>query len=284
MPSTSERFRPKRRFGQNFLVNQGAIDRIIAAFGAAPGDLVLEIGPGDGALTRRLLGRVARIGVVEIDRDLVARLRERLVPEAAPGTLLVVEGDILELDLAGLLADLGASAGRPARVIANLPYNIATAVILRLLERHPVVQDLMVMVQREVAARILSPPGSRSYGSLSVLCQASSHVESVLRLRPGSFRPRPKVESEVIRLSPRESGALHDAGPVHDAGALARLLRVCFGHRRKTLLNNLAGVSPAGQAEVLIRRAGLDPKARPETVPVEGYLALLAVWEKEAGL
>ena len=278
MRARPERFHPRRRWGQNFLVNRGAIEAILAAFQARPDDLVLEIGPGRGALTRGLLGRVARIAAVEIDPALAAEIR--LDAGAGPardsggaGGIEVIEADILEVDLQAVLARLGASPSRPARVIANLPYNIATAILLKLLGRRALLRDFLVMVQREVAERIASPPGRKTYGGLSVLCQACARVEKVLRLRPGSFRPRPKVESEVLRLVPRDPAGA--AGL--DLGALADLLRVAFEQRRKTLLNNLARLPGCGSggAEALIRSAGLDPAMRPEQVPVAGFLALV---------
>ena len=227
---------------------------------------------------------MAALAAVEIDRNLAARLEGDLARQAPPGTLTIVRADILEIDLPALLSGLGARPARPARVIANLPYNVATAVILRLLRQAPLLRDLLVMVQREVALRILSLPGRKTYGGLSVLCQAGARVESVLRLRPGSFRPRPKVESEVIRLTLRDRDGRAAMADRQD------LLRVAFAQRRKTLLNNLARLPPfpgappsapslgPAAASNLIRGAGLDPAARPETVPVEGFLALTDSW------
>lgn len=270
-------WRARRRWGQNFLVNARAAETIVRLFGPRSDDLVLEVGPGGGALTGRLAGRVRRIAAVEIDPRLGAALRSRFAAEAAAGDLTIIVGDILALDLSSLLAGLGATPGCRARVIANLPYNIATGVILRLIEERRLINDLLVMVQREVAARILSPPGRKSYGGLSVICQTHALAESVLRLRPGSFRPAPRVDSEVVRLTLRQppgSGAI-------DPRALSDLLRAAFGQRRKTLLNNLARFPPArgaGAAEAVIRRAGLDPGRRAEEVPVEGFLALLRSW------
>jgi 16S rRNA (adenine1518-N6/adenine1519-N6)-dimethyltransferase len=311
MRATPERFRTRRRWGQNFLVNRGAIDAILAAFRPGPDDVVLEIGPGRGALTRGLVGRVARIAAVEIDPELAASLREG--PGAAAGRIEIVQADVLEVDLAALLTGMGATPFRPARVIANLPYGIATAILLKLLGHRALLRDLLVMVQREVAERIVSPPGRKTYGGLSVLCQAYARVERVLRLRPGSFRPRPKIESELLRLVPRDAGGPAGRNPA----ALSALVRMAFARRRKTLLNNLArlpragpsgplpGAGPGGAppgsarggalpgsahggapqgplgpggAEALIRAAGLDPRARPEQVPVEGFLALLDAW------
>src|SRR5262245_7767505 len=164
-------FRPRRSLGQNFLVDGAAIEAIVLAFGPRPHDRVLEIGPGQGALTRRLAGRVERLVAVEVDPMLAAGLRASVAPLFPPGSLEILEADILALPPATLLGALGATAARPARVLANLPYNIATAVILALLPLRPAIADLMVMVQREVAERIRSRPAPKTYGSLSVLCQ-----------------------------------------------------------------------------------------------------------------
>ncbi len=266
--------RARRRWGQNFLVDAGGAAAIAAAFDPRPADRVLEIGPGRGALTRRLLGRVALIRAIEIDPALAGPLSDDLQRTESSTDVAILNQDVLETDLHGLLTDMGASAQRPARVIANLPYNIATAVILRLLQHGRMLDDLLVMVQREVAERIMSPPGRKSYGSLSVLCQASARVESVLRLGPESFRPRPKVDSEVIRLTPLNGSGLATAG----GEPLSTLLRVAFQHRRKTLLNNLAAAIGHLAADDILRQAGLPPGARPESIPVEGFLTLLNLW------
>lgn len=270
----------QRRWGQNFLVNQGAADTIVAGFRPRPEDLVLEIGPGQGVLTRRLAGRVGSLLAVEIDPELAGSLGEEL---GHPEGLRVVRADILKIDLRAALLDLGAGPERPARVLANLPYNIATAVILKLLGERALLRDALVLVQREVAERIASPPGRRSYGSLSILCQVAAKVEILLRLRPGSFRPVPKVDSSLVRLTLRSPDAASPGpGAGVPPGALEDLLRVAFARRRKTLANNLASLpgptgAPFGSdaARRLIVAAGLDPGARPEAIPVEGFLALV---------
>lgn len=265
----------RRRWGQNFLVNRGAVERIVAAFAPAPADRVLEIGPGDGVLTRAIAGRVARLVAVEIDPALAADLETRLAPAAAPGRLAVVRGDILEIDLAATLAELAGDAPGGARVLGNLPYNIAIAILLRLFECRSHLRDLLVMVQREVADRIVSPPGRKSYGSFSVLCQLRARVDTILRLGPGSFRPAPKVDSAVIRfvLLP----------PEDDDVALPEVLRASFHQRRKTLLNNLAAWRPAGpagppigagEATAWLRRAGFDPALRAEALAPRRFLEL----------
>src|SRR5262245_44687899 len=231
MRDTRKRLHRRARLGQNFLVNQGAADTIILAFRPLPSDLVLEVGPGRGVLTRRLAGRVGRLVAVEIDQDLAAVLKEDL---SARPEVEIVEADILDLDLGAVLERLGATPALRARVIANLPYAIATAIILRLIERRPLLSDLLVLVQREVAERIASPPGRKSYGGLSVLCQAYARVETILRLKPGSFRPVPRVESELVRLTfPEPEAPL--AAPEAASRDLESLLRAAFAHRRKTL-------------------------------------------------
>ena len=270
--------RTSRRWGQNFLVNPGAADAIVAAFRPTARDRVVEIGPGRGALTRRLLGRVLSLSAVEVDPDLARRLQEDLQREGAPGSVTIENADILRVDLDALLGGMEVTPEHPGRVIANLPYNIATAVILRLLRHGALLSDLLVMVQREVAGRILSPPGCKAYGSLSVLCQASARVESVLRLGPGSFRPRPRVDSEMIRLIPKRPPEVADV----DAEAFSKLLRVAFAHRRKTLLNNLAAAVGHARAEDLVHRSGLPARARPEEIDLRGFLSLLAHWKPRA--
>jgi 16S rRNA (adenine1518-N6/adenine1519-N6)-dimethyltransferase len=279
MRDTFDRFQPRKRWGQNFLVNQGAADAIIVAFRPRPDDLVLEVGPGRGVLTHRLSGRVSKLVAVEIDPDLAVPLREEM--RSTP-SVEIVQSDILDLDLTALLQGLGATPARRVRVVANLPYSIATTVILRLIDENALLSDLLVLVQREVAERIASPPGRKSYGGLSVLCQAQARVEILLRLRPGSFRPIPKVESSLIRLTLHHGGEQAAVTAGTETLALEALLRTAFALRRKTLLNNLVrlkgpGGGPIGAAVAadLIRSAGLEPRARPEEIPVDGFLALL---------
>jgi 16S rRNA (adenine1518-N6/adenine1519-N6)-dimethyltransferase len=287
MPLGPAGFKPKRRWGQNFLVDAGALAAIAVAFRPSPQDRVLEIGPGDGALTRRVAPRVASIVAVEVDPALAAALRHEfeVAGGPAPGEatpegprVRVVEGDVLSFDPERLLADAGGAPGRPVRLLGNLPYNIATAVIVRYLTRHDLVSDLMVMVQREVAERILAPTHTKEYGSLTVLCRTFARVERIRRLRPGSFRPRPKVESEVIRLALRDPGGAAGADPE----GYGRFVQECFGQRRKTFFNNLARVLAAAgegaqeRARALLEAAAIDPGGRPEEVPPEGFERLYA--------
>lgn len=263
----------RRRWGQNFLVDEGACEAILGAFRPGSADRVIEIGPGDGALTRRLIGRVARLRAVEVDPDLADRLERDL---DLAGDEAIVRGDVLHLDLAALLETLGAAPDRPARVIANLPYNIATAIILKLLRDSHLLRDLLVMVQKEVAERIVAEPCCKAYGSLSVLCQVAARIDSVLRLGPGSFRPRPKVDSQVIHLTLKHPPPLDGAA----SRALSSLLRIAFAHRRKTLQNNLAASFGHPAAGRLIEAAGLSPRMRPEEVTVDGFVTLSRLWKE----
>lgn len=265
-----------RRWGQNFLVNERAAASIVEALAPRSDETVIEIGPGHGVLTGRLVGTVSRLVAVEIDPDLARDLHNRFEREIIGGRLEIVRGDVLRIDLERLLAGHSPAAER-VRLIANLPYNIAARVITRCLPLAHRLSEMLVMVQREVAERIASGPGSRAYGGLSVLCQAAARVERVMRLRPGSFRPRPRVESEVIRLV-LERGRIEAA----DLEGLSALLRVAFEQRRKTLVNNLSRLSGLGvdRARLLIEQVGLEPSARPEEIPVEGYRALLSAWRE----
>jgi 16S rRNA (adenine1518-N6/adenine1519-N6)-dimethyltransferase len=274
MLKSTSRSRTRRRWGQNFLVDDGAAEAILAAFRPSADDRVVEIGPGDGALTRRLIGRVGRLRAVEVDPALAERLEQDL--DLSGGDAAIVRGDILAIDLAALLGDIGAGPDRPARVIANLPYNIATAVILKLLREGRLLSDLLVMVQKEVAERIVAAPRCKAYGSLSVLCQVAARIDSVLHLGPGSFRPRPRVDSEVIRLQLRHPPPLD--GSRRDA--LSSMLRIAFAHRRKTLQNNLAASFGHPAAGRLIRDAGLSPGMRPEEVAVDRFITLSRLWKE----
>ena len=277
MPLGPAGFRPKRRWGQNFLVDPAVLQAIALAFRPGSADRVLEIGPGDGALTRRIAPRVFSLTAVEVDPELAASLRSSL-----PGVRLIA-ADVMALDPGALLREAGATPETPARLIGNLPYNIATAVILRFLFRHDLVRDLMVMVQREVAERILSATHRKEFGSLSVICRTFAQVERVRRLRPGSFRPRPKVESEVIHLTLRDPGGAAGADPE----AFADFVHGCFEQRRKTFHNNLARVLAASgpgadeRARALLDRAGIAPRGRPEEVPPEGFQRLFEAFQEE---
>ena len=245
----------RKRFGQHFLEPAWA-DKVVKAIGPSPDETFLEIGSGTGILTLRLAPKVRHLVAVEIDRDLIAALTPKLPPNAS-----IVAGDVLELDLAAL-----APTG-PLRIAGNLPYNISSPILFRLLDlraRRPV-RDATLMLQREVADRIVAKPGSAEYGVLSVLLQWQATVTRVLTLPPGAFRPPPKVRSAVIQLSFRDPDIA-----LGNQNLFTRLVRSVFTQRRKTLSNALVpfateiGVS----AREALRDAGLDPTRRPQTLEI----------------
>lgn len=260
----------RKRFGQHFL-EPAWVDKLIAAIAPRADEVFLEIGPGRGALTRPLAARARHVIAVEIDRDLAAALRRH---GAANQT--IVEGDVLDLDAQALTA-IVAAAGLgtpPMRVVGNLPYNVASPILFALgdLVRAGVrFVDATVMLQREVADRLLAPPGTRDYGVLTVLVGHGASVERVLDLPPGAFRPAPKVRSTVVRL------VFHAPDPVPiDPDRFVRLVKAVFTRRRKTVANALHAFEESARlkpAEAL-SRAGLDPMRRPETLTIPELVAL----------
>jgi 16S rRNA (adenine1518-N6/adenine1519-N6)-dimethyltransferase len=248
----------RKRFGQHFL-EAAWVAKLIASVAPASDETFLEVGPGRGALTGPLAARAARVIAVEIDRDLARALSQRL-PE-----LRVVCQDFLETDLEALLAD----EHLPVRVVGNLPYNVASPILFHLLgaaDSGRRIRDATVMLQREVAERVLAQPGSREHGSLALQIGLHAQVERVLSLPPGAFRPPPKVRSAVVRLRFRPPVA-----EVGDAARFERLVRGVFERPRKTLLNALRPVADAfgHSAPEIIERAGLDGGRRPGTLSIE---------------
>ena len=272
MPTTPPR--PRRRFGQNFLVDPCAVERIVEALALRPGEVVVEIGPGRGVLTRAMLEREALVTAVEIDRDLAAELERELVPR---GLDLRVE-DALGLpwnDLPSITAH-----GTPARIalVGNLPYNISKPIAMRMIDARNTVSRAVFMFQREVADRLTATPGGREYGPLTVLAGRTFSIERVFELAPGSFRPRPRVRSTVTRWIPRD-----DLPSITENRALKRCLRACFARRRRTLLNNVRVALGCDErhATALLAGVGLDPGARPETIAPGGFTRLAAVWPED---
>ena len=256
--------RPRKRFGQNFLVDPAAIRRIRDALAPSPGETVLEIGPGRAALTAALLEVMPRITVVEIDRDLADALRARFPAER----LRVVEGDVLETSWSAW--------GAPVVLVGNLPYNISKPVAMRLVEERARIDRAVLTFQREVAHRLTATPGTGAYGPLTVLAGRAFRIERLFDLPAGAFRPRPKVVSTVTRWLPLPAASLPDGlvRPLREA------LRACFAHRRKTLLTNLRDALPGGEAAAreLLARAEIDGRLRAEAIPPDGFVRLAGLW------
>jgi len=245
---------PRKRFGQNFLVDRHYIDRIIAAVDPAPDDNVAEIGPGLGALTRPLLDRLKRLTVIEIDRDLAARLSAEF------------DADRLRMHNVDALAFDFATLGKDLRVIGNLPYNISSPMLFHLAQYEANLRDMTVMLQREVVQRMAAAPATPDYGRLSVMLQTRFRVERLFIVPPGAFRPMPQVDSAIARLTP-----LGGARPkIDDEALFARVVTAAFGQRRKTLRNALKSLATEEELE----REGIVPGARGETLPVSDFVRL----------
>jgi 16S rRNA (adenine1518-N6/adenine1519-N6)-dimethyltransferase len=264
----AHRFRPLHRLGQNFLVDSRVLDRIVAELEAGPGDLVLEIGPGLGTLTQRLAQAAGDVLTVEVDGRAVDLLRQVLLPQAP--NVELVHGDAMRLDLRTLLAER-LRPGARARVAANLPYYITTPLLMRLLEEELPLSRLVVMVQKEVADRMVAPPGSKEYGALSVAVQYFTEARLALRVSRGAFLPAPEVDSALVALTVRK------APPVEaPRSAFFTVVKAAFGQRRKTLANALAGGLGRERSEVdaILSAAGVDGSRRGETLGVAEFAAI----------
>jgi 16S rRNA (adenine1518-N6/adenine1519-N6)-dimethyltransferase len=266
-PYASDRHRPRKRFGQHFLAREWS-QKLIAAIAPAADDTFLEIGPGQGAITRQLAARSKAVVAIEVDRDLVARLNA----EAIPG-LTVVEGDVLDVDFGAL--------GLPprTRVAGNLPYNISSPILFKVLEtsrQTGLFSDATFMLQKEVADRLVARPGTKDYGLLTVFTALDATVTRQLTLPPGAFRPPPKVTSAVVRLT-----FLPEVQRPAVPASFEGMVKALFAVRRKTIANGLRG--PAAERGLapadVIERAGLDVRARPEELSVGQLLSLAAALE-----
>ena len=249
--------RTRKRFGQHFLEPVWA-DKVVAAIAPTPEDAFLEIGPGPGVLTLRLAPRVARLVAIEVDRDLIAELTPKLPPNAS-----VIEGDVLDIDLDAALPQ----TDTPIRVAGNLPYNISSPILFRILELESRrrVRDATLMLQREVADRIVAKPGTAEFGVLSVLVQWRADVARVLAIPPGAFRPPPDVRSALLQLTFRPSPF-----ELLDPALFQRMVRSMFTQRRTTLANALGPFAEqiGGRPGPALAAAGIDPRRRPETLEV----------------
>jgi 16S rRNA (adenine1518-N6/adenine1519-N6)-dimethyltransferase len=263
--------RPKKAWGQNFLGDPNLLERIAAVCAVGPGDTVVELGAGLGHLTRALAATGATVVAVERDRDLVAVLEH----EKLPPSVRVLAANAAELDFAK-------AAGAPRPVVAgNLPYQLSSPILFRVIEQRATVRRAVFLLQREVAERLAAPPGGRDYGLLSVLLQAVADVEVALRVPAGAFHPPPKVDSALVRIellaTPRAQ--------VRDPARFTRVVKAAFAQRRKTLLNSLKSAKDLAEPRALVaalEEAGIDPTRRAETLSPEEFAALERALERPA--
>jgi 16S rRNA (adenine1518-N6/adenine1519-N6)-dimethyltransferase len=250
--------RPRKRFGQHFLHDPRIIGKIIAAVAPRVGDVLVEIGPGLGAITLPLLEQGGALTAIELDRDVIPHLE---AAAKSKGSLRIVQADALEIALASL-----APAGGKLRLVGNLPYNISTPLLFHFLDQADCVQDMHFMLQKEVVQRMAAKPGGKEYGRLTVMLASRCKVEPLFNIGPGAFRPPPKVDSAFVRLTPYVTQPFL----IPDRVRYAAVVSQAFSHRRKTLKNALAGLVD----EAVIVAAGLDPKQRPETLNAADYAKL----------
>jgi 16S rRNA (adenine1518-N6/adenine1519-N6)-dimethyltransferase len=244
----------RKRFGQNFLVDRGIIAAIVSSIGPQQGQTVVEIGPGLGAITEPLMARLEHLHVVEIDRDLIARLKKQHSPER----MTIHEGDALNFDFATIGEDL--------RLVGNLPYNISTPLLFHLASYVGIVNDMHFMLQKEVVERMVAVPGDTDFSRISVMLQYRFHIEWLIDVPPESFDPPPKVQSAFVRLIPKDVSELNAKNPAK----FSQIVQQAFSQRRKMLRNTLKGtLSDAGFAEL-----GIVPTCRAEDVTVEDYVRI----------
>jgi 16S rRNA (adenine1518-N6/adenine1519-N6)-dimethyltransferase len=249
--------RARKRFGQNFLTDRRVIERIVNTIRPAKGELVLEIGPGQAALSEPLSESGAELHLLEIDRDLAVRLQSRFASGAGAQ---IHTADALKVNFSELLG------GRPFRLVGNLPYNISTPLLFHVLQWKELITDMHFMLQQEVVRRMAAGPGSKAWGKLSVMCQYHCEVTALFNVPPEAFTPAPKVQSTFVRLVP------HDQPPVRieDMRRFERVVSQAFSMRRKTLRNSLRGMLGAESIE----SAGIDPGLRPEALGLEQFAEL----------
>ena len=261
---------PVKRLGQNFLVNEGVVHRIIEALSPTSDETIVEIGPGRGALTAKLIERAGRLIAVEFDRNLLAPLQAEF---GGSDNFKLIADDALQVDFCNAI-----QPARHARVVANLPYNISTAILQRLIAQRACLSEMILMLQREVVDRIAAPPGSKERGYLSVFVEAYCETEKLFDVAPGSFRPVPKVWSSVIRLKLKPQSDLE-----RDESLLWQVVSAGFAQKRKTILNNMRSAPPEllgkikshGGASIILCEAGIDLQRRAETLTLEEWLRLV---------
>ena len=257
--------RARKRFGQNFLVDTGVIERIVRHINPQPDDHLVEIGPGKGAITSLLASRCGDLQVIEIDRDLVAMLQQQFTgANNTVSEVTIHQADALTVDFSAF------AATKPARIVGNLPYNISTPLIFHLLNFCDHIQDMHFMLQNEVVERLVAQPGDKLYGRLSVMVQYYCQTDKLFEVPPGCFQPQPKVNSAIVRLTPHKP-LPHVA---IDTNHLGLLVNTVFQQRRKTLHNALKPIINAKHPFSSIESLPIDTRLRPENLSVEEYVAL----------
>lgn len=261
---------PRKRFGQHFLTDKNLIRKIVASAGVVPGDRVLEIGPGRGALTEGLIEAGAKVTAIEVDRDLSRLLKERFPDDS---TLKVIEADALKVSY----AELSKAEGHRFKLVANLPYNISGPILARFLKERVAFTIMVLMFQKEVAERIASRPGTKSYGVLSVLSQAYTDVKIEFQVSRNLFSPRPKVDSSVVSFRVLDRPRVD----IDDEAFFKTVVKSAFGTRRKTLLNSLKTLGFGKEGVIgALEEAGVDPGRRGETLSLDEFGALTKALSK----
>jgi len=247
--------KPRKRFGQHFLRDPGVIDAIIRAVRPAADETIVEIGPGEGAITRALAASAGTLHLIELDRDLAARLRRNFERRA---NVCIHEADALRFDFASITG--------PLRIVGNLPYNISTPLLFRMLDFRDQIEDMHFMLQKEVVDRMAAAPGTKAYGRLGIMLGCHFDIEALFDVDPLAFVPPPEVLSSVVRMTPLPADTFH----IRDEKALSALVAKAFSQRRKTIRNALKDVAD----ESLLEAAGIDPSLRPEAIAIADYVRL----------
>jgi 16S rRNA (adenine1518-N6/adenine1519-N6)-dimethyltransferase len=256
--------RPRKRFGQHFLRDPGVIDAIVRAIDPQPGDTIVEIGPGHGAITEPLAKKAGKLHCIELDRDLAAALRRRF---GASERVSIHEADALSFDYCEL--------GDSLRIVGNLPYNISTPLLFHLIDSRDCIVDMHFMLQKEVVDRMTADPGSKAYGRLGIMLGCHLDVEALFDVGPQCFDPPPAVVSAIVRLAPLGS----DRPAIDNEKLLGRLVATAFSQRRKTLRNALKTLLDESE----LRSLGVDPGKRPETLPIADYVTLANYVSRRGG-
>lgn len=261
---------PHKKLGQNFLVHRHTAERIVELSGVTKDDIIIEVGVGLGALTNPIAARAGKVLGIEADSGLV---RWHQKQQDLPANVELIHADILKIDL----AELAERCGSRLKVLANLPYSISSPFLFRLIDHRDIIEWAVVMLQKEVALRLMASPGTKDYGVPSVLFAGCASIEPVMKVKPGEFHPRPKVDSMIVRITFHPRPEKHTSLPDFDWLLLKKIVNACFAQRRKTLLNGLASggfISDKQKLASIIERAGIAPSIRAEKLSFEQFVEL----------